>query len=90
MTLYLLIGLFVAGLAGGFLMQPQMHRLHYVMYAGKSSVAEVQTAKRTFGVLHGVSQVVNLMMMGGVLVYLWSVTHPSAVPRFTSLKKFRG
>ena len=88
--LYLLLGLFVASLAGGFWMQPQMHRLHYVMYAGKFSAAEVQKAKRAFGLWHGASQVVNLIMMGGVLVYLWGVTHPIGAPRIPILNKFRG
>jgi len=89
LTLYLLIGMFSLGLLGGQVLEPYMKKLHAIRYVSKSLVEQEQAA-RSFGLWHGVSQVMNLVVLAGLLVYLWQVTHPPNTPRFSSTNKFRG
>jgi hypothetical protein len=89
LTLLLLMFLFTVGLLGGYVLQPRMKELHLKMYAVQSALPVKESATRSFRILHGTSMVMNLLVMGGVLVYLWQVTRPSNNTRFTSVNRFR-
>lgn len=90
LTLWLLIGMFGLDLAGGYLLQPKMQELHYVMYGGRFAPAQRQRAAQAFSILHSVAQTANFLVTAGLLIYVWNVTNPSNAPRFTSRTKFRG
>jgi hypothetical protein len=87
-TLGLLLGLLALGLAGGYGLQPRMKELHLRMYAVQLTPAQREEAKKAFGPLHGAAQLMNLVVMGGILVYLWQITSSASSSR--SAGKFRG
>lgn len=88
-TLLLLMALFVCGVVGGFLLIPKMKQLHLKIYAVQTTPEVKAAAKRSFGILHGASMGMNLLVISGVLVYLWQVTKPANVPRFSSGARFK-
>jgi hypothetical protein len=88
LVLILLMALFVVGILGGYVLQPRMHDLHLRKYAIQTSPEVKQSAARSFAILHGTAQALNLLVIGGVLVYLWQVTKPVNAARFSSVNRF--
>ncbi|MBI3852674.1 MAG: DUF4149 domain-containing protein [Verrucomicrobia bacterium] len=87
-TLTLLLGLFSLSLIGGYWLQPKLKRLHATKYQAATPELRDQAA-RSFRGWHGLARVADVVMMGGLLVYLWrSLNRPDA-PRFVSTEKFR-
>jgi hypothetical protein len=84
----LLIGLSSAALVGGYGLQPRLKALHAAKYGVNTRPEIREAADRSFKAWHGVSQVVNLMMVGGLAVYLWRAANPSDTTRFVSAVKF--
>lgn len=73
-----LVGL---GLVGGYGFQPVLKELHQIRYASETAPEVREAAKRRFGMLHGISQSVNLAMLVGVLVHFsWTIrpTHSAS------------
>ncbi len=60
-------------LIGGIWVQPKMQQLHKVHYFGKTLEERAQ-AGETFGLYHGISESVNLLVIAGLIVYLWSIS----------------
>jgi Domain of unknown function (DUF4149) len=90
LQLGLVIGLCAAALFGGFGLQPRLKALHATKY-GTSARPEIrEAASRSFRAWHGVSQVVNLLVVTGLAVYLWRAANPSDPTRFVSAFKFTG
>ncbi|MEO5803486.1 MAG: DUF4149 domain-containing protein [Verrucomicrobiota bacterium] len=89
LTLALLTIIISFGLFGGFWLQPKLRVLHLKKYDGRSSVERRGLADRSFKVWHGVSQTMNLFVMGGLFVYLWRVSNSVSTSRFSSANKFR-
>ncbi len=69
---------------------PRMKHLHLVMYAVQSTPAERAQAKKTFGTMHGISQILNIVVIAGALYNLWQITQGSSAVRFGAGSKFRG
>jgi len=88
-TLLLLMSLFIISLIGGYIFLPKMKQLHLRMYAVQTSAVEKVAAKRSFWILHGTSSVMNLLVICGVLVYVWQVTKPVNAARFSSFTRFK-
>jgi hypothetical protein len=86
--LALLMGLLGLVLSGGVWLQPKLTRLHLEIYSTRSVPAQVEKARRAFSLWHGLSQTLNVLSLGGLLVYLWQVTHTTDAPRFISPTKF--
>ena len=84
----LLVVLASVALAGGFWLQPRMKTLHATKYGLNTRPEARLAADRTFKAWHGVSQVINLLMVGGLAAYLWRATNPSDPTRFVSATKF--
>jgi hypothetical protein len=82
LTLYLLLGVFTLGVVGGYWLQPKLQHLHREMYLKTSTPQQVQVATRSFRTWHAVSQVLNLAVTAGILVYLWRVTTPASGYRY--------
>jgi hypothetical protein len=87
-TLALLLVLLALGLAGGYGLMPRMKQLHLRMYAVQLTPAQRGQAERVFWPLHGAAQVMNLVVIAGVLVYLWQMTSSGGSSRLGG--KFRG
>jgi hypothetical protein len=88
LTLILLMALFTIGILGGCVIEPRMRELHLKMYAVQTTPEVKDSARRSFRILHGASSALNLLVIGGVLVYLWHVTKPANTARFTSVNRF--
>lgn len=84
----LLIGLASVALIGGYWLQPRLKALHATKYGINTRPELREAAARSFRAWHGVSQVVNLLMVGGLAVYLWRAANPSDQTRFVSAVKF--
>ena len=84
----LLIGLASAALIGGYWVQPRLKALHATKYSVNTRPEIREAAARSFKAWHGVSQVVNLLMVSGLAVYLWRAANPSDHTRFVSAVKF--
>lgn len=84
----LLVGLFAVSLLGGYWLQPKMKTLHATKYAVNNRPEVRLAADRSFRAWHGVSQVVNLLVMAGLTIYLWRSANPSDPTRFVSAAKF--
>lgn len=72
-TFGLLVVIFSLGLAGGLWLQPKLHDLHLIRYRG-ADAAQKEQATQSFKVWHGISSSVNLLILPGLLFYLWRVT----------------
>lgn len=88
-TFTLLAILFAITLIGGNGLQPKLEALHKTRYSS-APTAEREAAAKSFRVWHGISQVLNIIVIGGLVVYLWRTAHPSDPSRFISSVKFRG
>lgn len=88
-TLGLLLGLSLLGFVGGLILQPTLVRLHQTKYWGTTMEARTQAAK-SFKNWHVISQCVNLLVAGGLIVYLWKVTSNTGNSRFAGLNRTRG
>jgi hypothetical protein len=72
-TLGLLVVIFSLGLVSSFWLQPTMHDLHLAKYRAASE-EERKAAGKSFGMWHGISQSANIIVLPGLLFYLWRVT----------------
>lgn len=73
-ALIVLIGCLGISLAGSRLLAPQMKQLHLVKYAVQTTPEQKAAAARSFAILHGTSQVTNLLALLGVLYYYWKLS----------------
>ncbi|HEV7928449.1 MAG TPA: DUF4149 domain-containing protein [Verrucomicrobiae bacterium] len=89
LNLALVLSMLTVALVGGLWAQPKMRDWHATKYFGKT--VELQTqASRDFALWHAVSESANLLVMAGLILYLWRVSLPPVGPRFGSLGKIRG
>jgi hypothetical protein len=79
----------VLGLLGGWWVQPKMRTLHIVKYFGKTTEQRTQ-ADKSFKAWHATSEGVNLLVIGGLICYLWRVGTQEESTRFVSFSKMRG
>jgi hypothetical protein len=84
-NLFLLLILTVFALAGGLWMQPKLKDLHHTKYLGTTPALRDE-ADHTFKAWHGASECGNLIVIGGLLLYLWRTSRP---PGELHLGKFR-
>ena len=96
-TLGLLLGLLCVSFTGGLWLTPKLKKLHLTKYSMSAEykplaipAAERLAADNSFKTWHGVSQIFNLLAMGGLVIYFWRVTHPTDNLRFVGAPKFRG
>jgi hypothetical protein len=88
LTLLLLMGLFMVSILGAYVIHPKLKELHLKKYSPQTSLEVKNSAARSFGILHATSSLMNLLVIPGVLVYLWQVTKPVNTARFTSVNRF--
>jgi hypothetical protein len=95
-TLALLCALMFFSFVGGLWLVPNLKRLYLVkngvterFQPAAFSPDQRARAARQFGTWHGLARVLDLFVLGGLVVYLWRVTHPEDSTRFVSATKFR-
>lgn len=88
-----LLGLLLAMLAftlvGAYWLQPKMRTLHAIKYAPNYPAAQHDAAARSFRFWHATSQVVNLFVLGGLVIYLLHMSRPPETTRFVRPAQFR-
>jgi hypothetical protein len=89
LVLGLVVGLFAVALVGGAWIQPKMQVLHKLHYYGKTA-EQREEAGRTFAAWHGASESVNLLVIAGLMIYLWRVSQPEDQPVSGIFSKIRG
>jgi hypothetical protein len=89
LDLSLLCALNAAGLVFGLALQPRLHLWHYLKYFGRTPEQQANAA-RLFALWHGLSQMMNLLVIMGLIFYLWRTTRPPESPRFSGFAKIRG
>lgn len=89
-TFSLLAALLALALIGAFWLQPRLTKLHTASYAVNIPQAQRESAERSYAAWHFVLQGFNLLIIGGLFVYVWRVTNPPNTLRFVSSVKFRG
>ena len=87
-TLWLLVGMACLALLGGLVLQPKLKELHRTKYWGPTVEQRAQAAK-WFPLFHGVSESANILVAGGLIVYLWRVTKSTESSRFVGFNKIR-
>lgn len=89
-VLAVLLGSLCLGLIGGFALQPMLRQWHIIKYSTRTTPAEKMVAQRSFGIWHGVSQVCNVVVLGGLVYYLWRISNASAPARSLTIPRFNG
>lgn len=84
-VLVLLVSALVLSALGGHWLLPKMHELLVVKYSATTTELEQAAAGSAFGMWHGISWIMNLLMIGMLTYYLWQLTHPTRGVRFTGL-----
>jgi hypothetical protein len=89
LNLGLLVAVLSLGLAGGLWVQPKMRALHVAKYFGATMDLQTQAA-RSFAAWHTASETANLLVVAGLVWYLWRVSRAQDPQRFVSFSKIRG
>ena len=89
-SMILLAGLLALVLIGGSWLEPHMKQLHTSRYAPVAPPAEREAAAQSFYYWQAGMLTLNVLMLAGLVVYVWRVANPSDAPRFISSVKFRG
>lgn len=85
----LLTGLFTLSLMGSLWLGPRLRGLHRAQITPNAQLEARDRAARSLRWWNGVFQAVNVVMIGGVLVYFWRVTKAHEAPRFVRPVNFR-
>jgi len=89
-TMMLLCVLLTLVLVGGLVLQPHMKQLHRAKYGLTPATPEQRTqAASSFKTWHAASQMGNLVMLLGLVAYLWQASYPSSGPRFFSAQRMQ-
>ena len=88
-NLALVLALLALALAGGLWAQPKMNHLHLVKYFGTVPEQRAQAGK-SFALWHAASESANVLVIGGLILYLWRVSLPLESPRYVGFSKIRG
>lgn len=86
----LLLGLLVYGMIGSNLLQPHLKQLHAARFSVQTRPMDRESAAKAYQRWEMFSQVMNYVVIGGLVVYFGRITRASDAPRFISSVKFRG
>jgi hypothetical protein len=88
-SIFILLICLGIGLGGTRLLAPEMKKLHLIKYAPQSAAADRERANRNFRILHGTSQVTNLLALCGVLFYYWRLSVGPQTGRSGAVARYR-
>lgn len=83
----LLICLFGITLLGSNAIRPALGQFNHQRFTAMQP-ADRQAAAKSFRILSAVTEVLNLMVIGGLVVYTWRIANPSDILRFVRPVKF--
>jgi hypothetical protein len=86
---WLLAGLLALSLAGRFWFHPYLKALHEIRYSAPTAAQQAE-ARATFRKWHGLSQALNLLLLGGLVWHLWRRAAPDPDPRLRPARLFGG
>jgi hypothetical protein len=89
-SLGLVAALFAFTLIGGNAIQPSLVRLNHAQYAAKSQPADRESAGKSFHIVSALGVALNILTIGGLVLYVWRVSSPSDTLRFVRPVQFRG
>jgi hypothetical protein len=85
------VGVLFLSLVGGLAVQPRLREFRQTMYSITASADQKAAAAHSFGVWHGASMAVNLVVLAGLLVYLTRMARSEESSRYGTLfPTFRG
>lgn len=85
----LVLAAFLIGCLEAHWVQPKLHGLHRTMYGfDRVTVAQANQARKSFGLWHGFSQILNLVAVISITGYFWRLNRVESGPRFTTQTKF--
>ena len=87
-SFWLVIGLFVVTLIGSNTIAPSLMRLNKKHYTAPQ-IADRESAGKYFRILNATEITLNLVLIGGLILYVWRVGSPSDTLRFVSPVQFR-
>jgi len=70
--------------------QPRLREIQRAARHPSVHSAEREAAAKSYHSWQMVSDALNLVVIGGLLVYVWRVTNPPDATRYISSVKFRG
>ena len=79
--LWLLVIMLGLTLAGNFVLRPRMEAWHEIKYRNYPQPVR-DDATRSFKTWHAVSMTLNLLMLGGMVFYMWHMSRPPEPARF--------
>jgi hypothetical protein len=85
----LIVAAAILGGGLGWTLGPRMKQLHLEMYAVQTTPTQKDAAKKTFWIMHGTANVLNLFVLIATGIYLWQIGNPTDGTRFASGGKFR-
>jgi hypothetical protein len=88
-SLALVAGLFLLTLVGSNAIEPAMTRLNRKHYTTVQP-AERESAGKSFRLLHATARAFDVLIIGGLILYVWRVGSPSDTLRFVRPVQFRG
>ena len=86
----LVVGLFILMLIGSNSIQPALVRLNRTHYNGKAQPVERESAGKSYRILGVLSMALNLLTIGGLVVYVSRVSSSSETLRFVRPVQFHG
>ena len=87
-SFWLVIGLFALTLLGSNAIEPSLVRLNKKHYTAPQT-ADRESAGKSFRILNGTEVALNLVLIGGLILYTWRAGSPSDTLRFVSPVQFR-
>ncbi len=89
-SLGLVAALFALTLIGANAIQPSLVRSNHTQYAAKTLPADRESAGKSFRIVSATGIALNILTIGGLVLYLWRVSSPSDTLRFVRPVQFRG
>lgn len=86
LSLGVVSALFLTSLLSGYWLAPKMHALQQIRYSARATPVEIATATRSFNLLHGLSQALNLFVLAGLLFHLAQAARPPDTPRWNAFR----
>lgn len=83
-------GLLLMSALGYYVFQPKMKENHIARYNLANPAADREAAHDAYGIVSGVTQVMNFLLIVGVGVYSWRLTRATPTPRFSAGSRFKG
>lgn len=88
-SLGLVVGMFLLTLLASNVIQPAMTRLNRKHYTATETVQR-ESAAKSFRILHVTSRFIDVLIIGGLIFYVWRVGSPSDTLRFVRPVQYRG